>query len=167
MNVKSREGTRSLPRSPSGDLRELRFNQNFVKKILNLTIVNWYENCCWFGMDFKPLLKTLNFLIDGNTWLWCTSPSVATKIWKCSNFCNHRSASANIYRYLQINNNIYRSISIFTDQYQYQYLQININIDIYRSAPAKPKSLVPITPPCLGNDSKKIRRQVSKIKVTL
>jgi hypothetical protein len=30
-----------------------------------------------------------------------------------------------------------------------------------RSAPAKPKSLVPITPPCLGNDSKKIRRQGS------
>ena len=86
-----------------------------LKKILNLTIVNWYENCCWFEMDFKPLLKTLNFLIDGNSWLWCTSPSVATKIWKCSKLCNHRSASANIYRYLQINNNIYRSISIFTD----------------------------------------------------
>jgi len=30
-----------------------------------------------------------------------------------------------------------------------------------RSAPAKPKSLVPITPPCLGNDSKKLRRQGS------
>ena len=65
---------------------------------------------------------------------------------------------------LQIFTDIYKSITLFKDQYR--YLQININIDIYRSAPAKPKSLVPITPPCLGNDSKKIRRQVSNIKVT-
>ena len=66
---------------------------------------------------------------------------------------------------LQIFTDIYKSITLFKDQYR--YLQININIDIYRSAPAKPKSLVPITPPCLGNDSKKIRRQVSNIKVTI
>ena len=65
---------------------------------------------------------------------------------------------------LQIFTDIYKSITLFKDQYR--YLQININIDIYRSAPAKPKSLVPITPPRLGNDSKKIRRQVSNIKVT-
>ena len=33
---------------------------------------------------------------------------------------------------------------------------------ISRSAPAKPKSLVPINPPCLGNDLNKLRRQVGK-----
>ena len=35
---------------------------------------------------------------------------------------------------------------------------------ISRSAPAKPKSLVPINPPCLGNDLNKLRRQVGKQK---